>query len=115
MCFRKKTSSVRRRYNDFVWLRNSLENNALIMYVPHTHSCYTSNTFFFALYFPPIVSFFCNHLQRNTQAATLEPVLQSEEHRSCFTKNERFAGVFRKVSRNAFHSVGFLDNGSQSF
>uniref|UniRef100_H3CUY6 Sorting nexin 10a n=1 Tax=Tetraodon nigroviridis TaxID=99883 RepID=H3CUY6_TETNG len=34
MCFRKKMSSVRRRYNEFVWLRNSLENNALIMYLP---------------------------------------------------------------------------------
>ncbi|CAF99424.1 unnamed protein product, partial [Tetraodon nigroviridis] len=37
MCFRKKMSSVRRRYNEFVWLRNSLENNALIMYLPQMY------------------------------------------------------------------------------
>lgn len=33
MCFRKKTSFVRRRYSDFVWLRHCLERNALNMYV----------------------------------------------------------------------------------
>lgn len=72
MCFRKKTSSVRRRYTEFVWLRNSLENNALIMYVPQMYGFYISNTAF-VFYFPLIV--FSNYLQRNTQAATLEPVL----------------------------------------
>uniref|UniRef100_A0A673BFP8 Sorting nexin 10a n=1 Tax=Sphaeramia orbicularis TaxID=375764 RepID=A0A673BFP8_9TELE len=34
MCFRKKISSVRRRYSEFVWLRHCLEQNALIMYLP---------------------------------------------------------------------------------
>ncbi|XP_056876538.1 sorting nexin-10A [Takifugu flavidus] len=34
MCFRKKTSTVRRRYKEFVWLRNSLEKNALIIEIP---------------------------------------------------------------------------------
>lgn len=33
LCFRKKTSSVRRRYSEFVWLRHCLEQNAFIMYV----------------------------------------------------------------------------------
>uniref|UniRef100_A0A3B3VZU7 Sorting nexin 10a n=1 Tax=Poecilia latipinna TaxID=48699 RepID=A0A3B3VZU7_9TELE len=32
MCFRKKTSYVRRSYSDFVWLRHCLEGNALTMY-----------------------------------------------------------------------------------
>ncbi|XP_061597901.1 sorting nexin-10A [Cololabis saira] len=34
MCFRKKTSCVRRRYSEFVWLRDCLERNALIMELP---------------------------------------------------------------------------------
>uniref|UniRef100_A0A3Q2PJF7 Sorting nexin 10a n=1 Tax=Fundulus heteroclitus TaxID=8078 RepID=A0A3Q2PJF7_FUNHE len=34
MCFRKKTSCVRRRYSDFVWLRHCLERNALIIELP---------------------------------------------------------------------------------
>ncbi|MED6249284.1 Sorting nexin-10A, partial [Ataeniobius toweri] len=34
MCFRKKTSIVRRRYSDFVWLRHCLEQNALIIELP---------------------------------------------------------------------------------
>ncbi|XP_034748273.1 sorting nexin-10A isoform X2 [Etheostoma cragini] len=35
MCFRKKTSCVRRRYSEFVWLRDGLEQNALIMELPN--------------------------------------------------------------------------------
>ncbi|XP_019735964.1 sorting nexin-10A [Hippocampus comes] len=34
MCFRKKASTVRRRYREFVWLRRSLEQNALIIEIP---------------------------------------------------------------------------------
>ncbi|XP_042362801.1 sorting nexin-10A [Plectropomus leopardus] len=34
MCFRKKTSCVRRRYREFVWLRHCLGQNALIMELP---------------------------------------------------------------------------------
>ncbi|XP_029938209.1 sorting nexin-10A [Salarias fasciatus] len=34
MCFRKKTSYVRRRYSDFVWLRQCLAQNALIIDLP---------------------------------------------------------------------------------
>ncbi|XP_077599953.1 sorting nexin-10A [Stigmatopora nigra] len=34
MCFRKKSSTVRRRYREFVWLRRCLEQNALTMKVP---------------------------------------------------------------------------------
>ncbi|XP_072226767.1 sorting nexin-10A [Leuresthes tenuis] len=34
MCFRKKTSCVRRRYSEFVWLRQCLERNALIIELP---------------------------------------------------------------------------------
>ncbi|XP_019946068.1 sorting nexin-10A isoform X6 [Paralichthys olivaceus] len=34
MCFRKKTSCVRRRYSEFVWLRHCLEQNALTIEVP---------------------------------------------------------------------------------
>ncbi|XP_044027015.1 sorting nexin-10A isoform X2 [Siniperca chuatsi] len=34
MCFRKKTSCVRRRYTEFVWLRHCLEQNALIIELP---------------------------------------------------------------------------------
>ncbi|XP_028285213.1 sorting nexin-10A isoform X2 [Parambassis ranga] len=34
MCFRKKTSYVRRRYSEFVWLRHCLEQNALIVELP---------------------------------------------------------------------------------
>lgn len=34
MCFRKKSSCVRRRYSEFVWLRHSLEQNALIIEIP---------------------------------------------------------------------------------
>ncbi|XP_020792865.1 sorting nexin-10B [Boleophthalmus pectinirostris] len=31
VCFTKKTSSVRRRYSEFVWLRQKLEANSLLM------------------------------------------------------------------------------------
>ncbi|XP_050992968.1 sorting nexin-10A [Labeo rohita] len=34
MCFRKKTSCVRRRYSEFVWLRQKLQNNALLIDLP---------------------------------------------------------------------------------
>ncbi|KAI9526894.1 hypothetical protein NQZ68_035167 [Dissostichus eleginoides] len=34
MCFRKKSSCVRRRYSEFVWLRHCLEQNALIIELP---------------------------------------------------------------------------------
>ncbi|KAM9776784.1 sorting nexin-10A [Syngnathus typhle] len=34
MCFRKKASTVRRRYREFVWLRRCLQQNALIIEIP---------------------------------------------------------------------------------
>ncbi|XP_036422867.1 sorting nexin-10A isoform X2 [Colossoma macropomum] len=34
MCFRKKTSCVRRRYSEFVWLRQRLQDNALLIQLP---------------------------------------------------------------------------------
>ncbi|XP_066531484.1 sorting nexin-10A [Hoplias malabaricus] len=34
MCFQKKTSCVRRRYSEFVWLRQRLQDNALLMQLP---------------------------------------------------------------------------------
>ncbi|MBN3298071.1 SNXAA protein, partial [Amia calva] len=38
MCFRKKTSCVRRRYSEFVWLRQRLQNNALLIDLPELPS-----------------------------------------------------------------------------
>lgn len=34
MCFSKKSSCVRRRYSEFVWLRQRLQDNALLIDVP---------------------------------------------------------------------------------
>ncbi|KAJ8415896.1 hypothetical protein AAFF_G00404530 [Aldrovandia affinis] len=34
MCFTKKTSCVRRRYSEFVWLKHRLQENALLMDLP---------------------------------------------------------------------------------
>lgn len=34
MCFRKKTSCVRRRYSEFVWLRQKLQSNASLIELP---------------------------------------------------------------------------------
>ncbi|XP_026087810.1 sorting nexin-10A-like isoform X2 [Carassius auratus] len=34
MCFQKKTSCVRRRYSEFVWLRQKLQNNAVLIKLP---------------------------------------------------------------------------------
>ncbi|XP_064205216.1 sorting nexin-10A-like isoform X1 [Anguilla rostrata] len=34
MCFRKKVSCVRRRYSEFVWLRQRLQHNAVLMDLP---------------------------------------------------------------------------------
>ncbi|KAG9345172.1 hypothetical protein JZ751_009715 [Albula glossodonta] len=34
MCFTKKTSCVRRRYSEFVWLKHKLQQNALLMELP---------------------------------------------------------------------------------
>ncbi|XP_039592416.1 sorting nexin-10B isoform X3 [Polypterus senegalus] len=34
MCFRKKTTCVRRRYKEFVWLRQRLQDNALLIELP---------------------------------------------------------------------------------
>ncbi|MCJ8746555.1 hypothetical protein PDJAM_G00143120 [Pangasius djambal] len=39
MCFQKKTSCVRRRYSEFVWLRQRLQDNALLVPVAKTSSC----------------------------------------------------------------------------
>uniref|UniRef100_A0A4W5RM37 Sorting nexin 10a n=1 Tax=Hucho hucho TaxID=62062 RepID=A0A4W5RM37_9TELE len=34
MCFRKKTSCVRRRYSEFVWLRQRLQDNTMLIELP---------------------------------------------------------------------------------
>lgn len=34
MCFQKKTSCVRRRYSEFVWLRQRLQDNAVLIELP---------------------------------------------------------------------------------
>lgn len=39
LAFTKKSSCVRRRYSEFVWLRKKLQENAMLMYVTIT-SCY---------------------------------------------------------------------------
>ncbi|RXM27610.1 Sorting nexin-10A [Acipenser ruthenus] len=36
MCFRKKTSCVRRRYREFVWLKQRLQDNALLIILQDT-------------------------------------------------------------------------------
>uniref|UniRef100_A0A8C0S1Q8 Sorting nexin 10 n=1 Tax=Canis lupus familiaris TaxID=9615 RepID=A0A8C0S1Q8_CANLF len=43
MCFTMKTSCVRRRYREFVWLRQRLQNNALLVQLPELPS---KNLFF---------------------------------------------------------------------
>ncbi|XP_040820998.1 sorting nexin-10 isoform X2 [Ochotona curzoniae] len=43
MCFTMKTSCVRRRYREFVWLRQRLQSNALLVQVPELPS---KNLFF---------------------------------------------------------------------
>ncbi|KAM9494304.1 sorting nexin-10A [Clarias gariepinus] len=84
MCFQKKTSCVRRRYSEFVWLRQRLQNNALLVQLPKL---------------PPANPFFSlsNTLQLNKRIEGLQkfleavmkmPLLLSDSHLHLFLQSQ---------------------------
>lgn len=52
--------------------------------------------------------FLCSSVQRITQVAILEPLLQSKERRAGLTEDERHAEVFRNVSCSAAKAVAAI-------
>ena len=99
MCFRKKSSCVRRRYSEFVWLRHCLEQNALIMYVQTSASNQLLTLIGHAIGFSKQFLFLVGYsVQRVAQIAVKEPLLQFEEPGTGRTEDEGLRGVFRKVS-----------------
>uniref|UniRef100_A0A3B4WTL3 Sorting nexin 10a n=1 Tax=Seriola lalandi dorsalis TaxID=1841481 RepID=A0A3B4WTL3_SERLL len=108
MCFRKKTSCVRRRYSEFVWLRHCLEQNALIMELPKLPHWNP----FFSLRNTEQVSQRMKGLQGFLESVLHTPLLLSDSRLHLFlqsdlsiTKIERCAhGKTRYTVAEAIHS-----------
>ncbi|XP_069372946.1 sorting nexin-10A isoform X2 [Paralichthys olivaceus] len=99
MCFRKKTSCVRRRYSEFVWLRHCLEQNALTIEVPKLPPWNP----FFSLKNTEQVSQRMNGLQEFLENVLHTPLLLSDSRLHLFlqsdlriTKIERCALALRR-------------------
>nr|XP_015811410.2 sorting nexin-10A [Nothobranchius furzeri] len=84
MCFRKKTSCVRRRYSEFVWLRHCLAQNGLMIELPKL---------------PPWNPFFClknrqqvdqrmKGLQEFLEIVLQNPLLLSDSHLHLFLQSD---------------------------
>ncbi|XP_038580453.1 sorting nexin-10B-like isoform X1 [Micropterus salmoides] len=84
MCFRKKTSCVRRRYSDFVWLRNCLEQNALIIELPKLPSWNP----FFSPRNAEQVSQRMNVMQKFLETVLHKPLLLSDSRLHLFLQSD---------------------------
>ncbi|KAJ6666599.1 hypothetical protein lerEdw1_020322 [Lerista edwardsae] len=72
MCFTRKTSCVRRRFREFVWLRQKLQSNAILIQLPEL----PSKTPFFSINNPQHVDHRRQGLQAFLQKA-IQPLSQS--------------------------------------
>ncbi|XP_026156334.1 sorting nexin-10A [Mastacembelus armatus] len=84
MCFRKKTSCVRRRYSEFVWLRHCLEQNALIILLPKL----PPRTFFFSLRNTDQVLQRMRGLQEFLESVVHTPLLLSDSRLHLFLQSD---------------------------
>ncbi|XP_039976833.1 sorting nexin-10A isoform X1 [Xiphias gladius] len=84
MCFRKKTSCVRRRYSEFVWLRHCLEQNALIIELPKLPPWNP----FFSLRNTEQVSQRMKGLQKFLESVLHTPLLLSDSRLHLFLQSE---------------------------
>lgn len=84
MCFRRKSSSVRRRYKEFVWLRQSLEQNALIIELPKLPPWKP----FFHLSSPEQVALRMKGLQSFLEAVVQCPLLLSDSRLHLFLQSQ---------------------------
>ncbi|XP_008419870.1 sorting nexin-10A [Poecilia reticulata] len=84
MCFRKKTSYVRRSYSDFVWLRHCLEGNALTIELPKLPPWSP----FFSLKNKEQVSKRMNGLQEFLENVFQNPLLLSDSRLHLFLQSE---------------------------
>ncbi|XP_029299180.1 sorting nexin-10A [Cottoperca gobio] len=95
MCFRKKSSSVRRRYSEFVWLRHCLEQNALIMELPKLPSWNP----FFSLKNPVQVSQRMKGFQEFLEDVLQTPLLLSDSRLHLFLQSDLSIARIEKCAR----------------
>ncbi|XP_062841760.1 sorting nexin-10A [Trichomycterus rosablanca] len=84
MCFRKKTSCVRRRYSEFVWLRQRLQDNALLIHVPKLPPANP----FFSLNNTLQVTQRMEGLQKFLEEVLHMPLLLSDSHLHLFLQSQ---------------------------
>ncbi|KAF7691439.1 sorting nexin-10A-like isoform X2 [Silurus meridionalis] len=84
MCFQKKTSCVRRRYSEFVWLRQRLQDNALLVQVPKLSPAKP----FFSLNNRLQVVRRMEGLQKFLEALLKMPLMLSDSHLHLFLQSQ---------------------------
>uniref|UniRef100_A0A3P8WD17 Sorting nexin 10a n=1 Tax=Cynoglossus semilaevis TaxID=244447 RepID=A0A3P8WD17_CYNSE len=95
MCFRKKTSCVRRRYSEFVWLRHCLGQNALIIELPKLPSWNP----FFSLRNVGQVSQRMDGLQEFLEIVLQTPLLLSDSRLHLFLQSDLNITKIEKCAR----------------
>lgn len=95
MCFRKKASCVRRRYSEFVWLRNCLEQNALIIDLPRLPSWNP----FFSLRNTEQVNQRMKGLQEFLEIVLHTPLLLSDSRLHLFLQSDLSVTKIEKCAR----------------
>ncbi|XP_026989882.1 sorting nexin-10A-like [Tachysurus fulvidraco] len=84
MCFQKKTSCVRRRYSEFVWLRQRLKDNALLVQLPKLPPANP----FFSLSNQLWVAQRIEGLQKFLEVVLKMPLLLSDSHLHLFLQSQ---------------------------
>ncbi|XP_053116219.1 sorting nexin-10 isoform X2 [Hemicordylus capensis] len=84
MCFTRKTSCVRRRFREFVWLRQKLQSNAVLIQLPEL----PSKTPFFSINNPHHVDHRRQGLQEFLQKILQCPVLLSDSRLHLFIQTQ---------------------------
>lgn len=95
MCFRRKTSSVRRCYKEFVWLRHRLEQNALFIELPKLPPWKP----FFHLSSPEQVAMRMTGLQTFLETVVQCPLLLSDSRLHLFLQSELSVGRIERCAR----------------
>ncbi|CDQ82820.1 unnamed protein product [Oncorhynchus mykiss] len=84
MCFRKKTSSVRRRYSEFVWLRQRLQDNTMLIELPKL----PPRNPFFSMKNPYKVNQRMNGLREFLEIILQDPLLLSDSRVHLFLQSQ---------------------------
>ncbi|XP_054848087.1 sorting nexin-10 isoform X2 [Eublepharis macularius] len=84
MCFTRKTSCVRRRFREFVWLRQRLQSNAVLIQLPEL----PSKTPFFNINNPQHVDHRRQGLQEFLQQILQNPLLLSDSRLHLFVQTQ---------------------------